>query len=47
MIDIQMNEGTVIFLFVSTLIVVGSAGVGVLLCDIITAIINYRERLRQ
>ena len=47
MIDIQMNEGTVIFLFVSTLIVVGSVGVGVLLYDIITAIINYRERLRQ
>ena len=47
MIDIQMNEGTVILLFVSTLIAVGSVGFGVLLYDIITAIINYREKIRQ
>ena len=47
MIDIQMNEGTVILIFVSTLIAVGAVGVGVLLYDIITAIIKYRERLRQ
>lgn len=47
MINIQMNEGTVILIFVSTLIAVVAVGVGVLLYDIITAINNYRERLRQ